>query len=144
MKTKNVKGLIFNTAFIFAPAVICIAIFKSENEIENFILRLNISSISFLFPYFIFILLMCIAAILFRFSFKYTTNNLLRFIVIILSASISFPSIIKVGPGGPCNGPYTILFFFCPLLLVYLFYILIIALYKISLFFIKSFLILHL
>ena len=116
MKTKNVKGLIFNTAFIFAPALICIALFKSENQFSYIVDKLGVKYIQISIPLF----LMIITIILFRFSIKYTASNLIRFLVIILSALISFLSIINFGPGGACNGPGTIAFFLLPLFLVYL------------------------
>ena len=83
MKTKNVKGLISNIAYVFVPSFIFLL--DSEKPIVDFSRSIGLEPV---LSFYIILPLSIITAmiILFRFLVKYTKNNFVRLIVIILSA----------------------------------------------------------
>jgi len=107
---KFIKSVFFNAAFILAPALTSIMILKSDKPIDYIVDRLEIKLNPYFFVYIFPLLLIAVTAISFYFMIKYTANHLIRFVAIILSASISFYFVILLGPKDACNGPVTILF----------------------------------
>lgn len=126
MKTRNVKGLIFNVAFVFVPSLtfMWIIILNSDMQIYDILNKLGInlnSPYGAYIPFFILsIFLITITVLLFVFLVKYTANNLTRFVFTILSALTFVSSVITLTPNNPCVASPIIMFYFLPLCFVYL------------------------
>ncbi len=108
MAFKIIVNLVVNVTYIFIPPLVCFKILKSISLI---------SSIGEAFC--IALLLLAVISILSYLLIKFTANNLIRYIVIILSASCSFFTVVTLTPNNPCVVPVIFMTFLAPLLLVY-------------------------
>lgn len=108
MAFKIIANLIVNVAYVFIPSLICYKILKPDKLID-----------STGEAWFIAILLLTVAIILSYFLIEFTTNNSIRFIVIILSALGAFFTVITLTPNNPCVMSFVFMCFLFPLFLVY-------------------------
>ena len=105
---KKIISFIVCAAYLFIPPLFFIKILNPDNLI---------SSMDNVCP--IILLLISVTTILSYILIGFTTNNLTRFIVIILSALGSFITVITLTPNNPCVVSFVFMFFLAPLCFVY-------------------------
>ena len=106
MAFKIIVNLVVNITYILVPALVCFKILKSISCIDSIGEAFCIA-----------LLLLTVISILSYLLIQFTTNNLVRYIVIILSASCSFFTVVALTPNNPCVVPVVFMTFLAPLLL---------------------------